>query len=125
MSLIRTSRAGFAGWPLDSILPRSQARAACARVLKNLAAQSHLSIRTEVMNLFSYTGSYNNACRELIGAGMDVHLIVGTHELFPHVFAVPSSKDANGQEVGAVRGVLTSVFSVIERGATHIGVATR
>jgi len=55
---------------------------------------------------------------------MDVHLIDGTYELFRHFFAVPSSKDANGQEVGAVRGVLTSVFSMIERGATHIGVAT-
>jgi 5'-3' exonuclease len=30
----------------------------------------------------------------------------------------------NGQEVGAVRGVLTSVFSMIQQGATHIGVAT-
>ncbi len=55
---------------------------------------------------------------------MDVHLIDGTYELFRHFFAVPSSKDANGQEVGAMRGVLTSVFSMIERGATHIGVAT-
>jgi 5'-3' exonuclease len=55
---------------------------------------------------------------------MDVHLIDGTYELFRHFFAVPSAKDANGQEVGAVRGVLTSVLSMIERGATHIGVAT-
>jgi 5'-3' exonuclease len=30
----------------------------------------------------------------------------------------------NGQEIGAVRGVLNSVLSMIERGATHIGVAT-
>jgi 5'-3' exonuclease len=32
--------------------------------------------------------------------------------------------DTNGQEIGAVRGVLNSVLSMIERGATHIGVAT-
>ncbi len=55
---------------------------------------------------------------------MDVHLIDGTYELFRHFFAVPSATDANGQEVGAVRGVLTSVLSMIEQGATHIGVAT-
>jgi 5'-3' exonuclease len=55
---------------------------------------------------------------------MDVHLIDGTYELFRHFYAVPASSDANGEEVGAVRGVLTSVLSMIERGATHIGVAT-
>jgi len=55
---------------------------------------------------------------------MDVYLIDGTYELFRHFFAVPSATDANGQEVGAVRGVLTSVLSMIEQGATHIGVAT-
>jgi 5'-3' exonuclease len=55
---------------------------------------------------------------------MDVHLIDGTYELFRHFYAVPSSKDANGQEVAAVRGVLTSVLSMFERGATHLGVAT-
>src|ERR1035437_495658 len=55
---------------------------------------------------------------------MDVHLVDGTYELFRHFFAVPAAKDINGQEIGAVRGVLTSVLSMIERGATHLGVAT-
>src|SRR6201987_4540160 len=55
---------------------------------------------------------------------MDVHLIDGTYELFRYFFAVPSATDANGQEIGALRGVLTSVLSMTERGATHIGVAT-
>ncbi|HEY2170667.1 MAG TPA: flap endonuclease, partial [Candidatus Angelobacter sp.] len=55
---------------------------------------------------------------------MDVYLIDGTYELFRHFFAVPSAKDASGQEIGAVRGVLTSVLSMIENGATHLGVAT-
>jgi 5'-3' exonuclease len=55
---------------------------------------------------------------------MDVHLIDGTYELFRHFFAVPAAADVNGQEVGAVRGVLTSVLSMIESGATHMGVAT-
>jgi 5'-3' exonuclease len=55
---------------------------------------------------------------------MDVYLIDGTYELFRHFFAVPAAKDLNGQEIGAVRGVLTSVLSMIERDATHLGVAT-
>ena len=55
---------------------------------------------------------------------MDVHLIDGTYELFRHFFAVPATADVNGQEVGAVRGVLASVMSMIEGGATHLGVAT-
>src|SRR5436309_15158839 len=54
---------------------------------------------------------------------MNVHLIDGTYELFRHFFAVPSAADVNGREIGAVRRVLTSVLSIIERGATHIGVA--
>ena len=55
---------------------------------------------------------------------MNVHLVDGTYELFRHFFAVPPAADINGQEIGAVRGVLTSILSMIERGATHIGVAT-
>ena len=55
---------------------------------------------------------------------MKVHLVDGTYELFRHFFAVPAAMDANGQDVGAVRGVLGTVLSMIERGATHIGVTT-
>lgn len=55
---------------------------------------------------------------------MNVHLIDGTYELFRYFFAVPSAKAESGQEIGAVRGVLGSVFSMIEAGATHLGVAT-
>jgi len=55
---------------------------------------------------------------------VNLHLIDGTYELFRHFFAVPSARDANGQEIGAVRGVLSSVASMIEQGATHLGVAT-
>jgi 5'-3' exonuclease len=55
---------------------------------------------------------------------MDVYLIDGTYELFRHFFAVPSVKDATEREVGAVRGVVNSVKGMIDRGATHLGVAT-
>src|SRR5436305_4245694 len=55
---------------------------------------------------------------------MDIYLIDGTYELFRYFYAVPSAKDTCGQEIGAVRGVLASVLSMIEGGATHVGVAT-
>src|SRR5437764_9987299 len=55
---------------------------------------------------------------------MDVHLIDGTYELFRHFYAVPAAQDVNGREIGAVGGVIRSVLSMLEHGATHIGVAT-
>jgi len=44
--------------------------------------------------------------------------------LFRHYYAVPSSRDPDGREVAAVRGVLTSLLGMIDGGATHIAVAT-
>src|SRR3954468_22270726 len=55
---------------------------------------------------------------------MQVHLIDGTYELFRHYYAVPSARDADGREVGAVRGVVASVLGMFNRGATHVAVAT-
>jgi 5'-3' exonuclease len=55
---------------------------------------------------------------------MKVHLIDGTYELFRHYFAVPKSFNSKGQEIGATRGVLVSMFSLLEGGATHIAIAT-
>ena len=55
---------------------------------------------------------------------MDVHLVDGTYELFRHFYAMPSAKDADGREVAAVRGVVTSLLGMITAGTTHIGVAT-
>ena len=55
---------------------------------------------------------------------MNIHLIDGTYELFRHFFAVPHARDAEGREVGAARGVLRSVLSMLKDGATHVGVAT-
>ena len=55
---------------------------------------------------------------------MDVHLIDGTYELFRHYHALPPAQDADGREVAAVRGVVGSVLGMINRGATHVAVAT-
>ncbi len=55
---------------------------------------------------------------------MKVHLVDGTYELFRHYFALPSSKDSEGREVGALVGVLASILGLLEGGATHIAVAT-
>jgi 5'-3' exonuclease len=55
---------------------------------------------------------------------LSCHLVDGTYELFRYFFAVPSHRDPSGVEVGAVRGVVGSVLTLLEEGATHIGVAT-
>jgi 5'-3' exonuclease len=54
-----------------------------------------------------------------------VHLVDGTYELFRAFFAkVPGHRDPQGVEVGAVRGVVTSMTMMLEEGATHVGIAT-
>jgi 5'-3' exonuclease len=55
---------------------------------------------------------------------MEVHLIDGTYELFRHFYALPSARDSDGNEVAAVRGVVASLFGMLQTGVTHIGVAT-
>ena len=55
---------------------------------------------------------------------MDVHLVDGTYELFRHFYALPAARDENGRNVAAVRGVVGSLLGMINRGATHVGVAT-
>jgi 5'-3' exonuclease len=44
--------------------------------------------------------------------------------LFRHYYAMPSARDQDGFEVGAVRGVLASVLGMIKNDAAHIAVAT-
>lgn len=51
---------------------------------------------------------------------MDVHIVDGTYELFRYHFG-PSNRDA---ERGATVGVLGTLLSLVEGGATHVGVAT-
>lgn len=56
---------------------------------------------------------------------MRIHLVDGTYELFRHFYGIPSSKNRDGEEIAAVRGVLYSIRALVhQEGATHIGVAT-
>lgn len=55
---------------------------------------------------------------------MQVHLVDGTYELFRHHFALPSRLNDAGMEVAATRGVVMSMFAMLEEGATHVGIAT-
>ena len=55
---------------------------------------------------------------------MKVHLVDGTYELFRHFYGAPSHRNEAGEEVAAVRGVVSSVLQLMEDGATHVGVAT-
>src|ERR1700719_5237195 len=55
---------------------------------------------------------------------MEVHLVDGTYELFRHFFGQPPRAADDGEEIGAARGVVLTVVSMLSEGATHLGVAT-
>ncbi len=55
---------------------------------------------------------------------MRVQLVDGTYELFRHFYALPSRRNARGEEVAAAAGVASSVLSILEAGGSHVAVAT-
>ena len=55
---------------------------------------------------------------------MEVHLVDGTYELFRQFFGQPPRAADDGSEIGAARGVVLSLLSMLADGATHLGVAT-
>src|SRR5256884_1877585 len=55
---------------------------------------------------------------------MIVHLVDGTYELFRHFYGLRRFNKGKDAPLGAVAGVLHPVLQMIEKGATHIGVAT-
>ncbi len=55
---------------------------------------------------------------------MIVHLIDGTYELFRHFYGQRSFNKGKDKPYGAVTGVLHATLEMIEKGATHLGVAT-
>ena len=55
---------------------------------------------------------------------MKAHLVDGTYELFRHHFGQPEEARSRPGTNGAVRGVLSTVASLLEDSATHVGVAT-
>ena len=57
-------------------------------------------------------------------AGMQVHLVDGTYELFRQFFGQPSRLGEDGRESAATRAVLQSVLRMLADGASHLGVAT-
>ena len=79
-------------------------------------------------------GGYCSARRELArvpragsrssNVGMIVHLVDGTYELFRHFYGLRRFNKGKDRPFGAVAGVLHTVLEMIEKGATHVGVAT-
>jgi 5'-3' exonuclease len=55
---------------------------------------------------------------------MIVHVVDGTYELFRHFYGQRRFNNGKDKPYGAVLGLLHSVLSMIEKGATHLGVAT-
>jgi 5'-3' exonuclease len=57
-------------------------------------------------------------------ARFKLHLVDGTYELFRAYFGAPPATSPGGQDVGATRGLLRSLLSLVrEDGVTHVGVA--
>ena len=53
-----------------------------------------------------------------------VHLVDGTYELFRSYFGAPPARDPSGREVGATRGFIRSMLSLLaEPGVTHVACA--
>ena len=55
---------------------------------------------------------------------MIVHLVDGTYELFRHFYGLRRFTKGKDRPYGGVVGVLQTVMQMLEKGATHIGVAT-
>ena len=55
---------------------------------------------------------------------VSVHLIDGTYELFRQFYGRRRFETDHARPLGAVAGVLHSILAMIEKGATHVGVAT-
>jgi 5'-3' exonuclease len=55
---------------------------------------------------------------------MIVHLVDGTYELFRHFYGLRRFTKGKDRPYGGVVGVLQTVLQMLEKGATHIGVAT-
>lgn len=56
---------------------------------------------------------------------MKVHLVDGTYELFRAYFAMPKMSAPDGQEIGAVRGLVGTMSALLRRpDVTHVAVAT-
>lgn len=55
---------------------------------------------------------------------MRVHLVDGTYELFRAYFGAPAAAASDGSEVGATRGILRSLLSLLrEDGVSHVACA--
>src|SRR5262245_44471591 len=55
---------------------------------------------------------------------MIVHLVDGTYELFRHFYGLRRFTKEADPPFGGVVGVLQSIVQMLEKGATHVGVAT-
>ena len=55
---------------------------------------------------------------------MIVHVVDGTYELYRHFYGLRRFNEGKDKPYGAVIGVLQTMLQMLEKGATHVGVAT-
>src|SRR6267378_3501076 len=110
---------------VDCTSPTEGGRAASGlpvcRLRLTASADAIGRVRTDVKNRRQAATSHVDRYTGSLDLAMDVYLVDGTYELFRHYYALPSARDADGREIGAVRGVLASVLGMINAGATHVG----
>ena len=59
-----------------------------------------------------------------MSAPVNLHLVDGTYELFRSYFGAPESKAPDGREVGAVRGLMASLWGLLrDEHTSHVAVA--
>jgi 5'-3' exonuclease len=67
---------------------------------------------------------YINGLSSRIMPSLAIHLVDGTYELFRQFYGRRHFEKNSPAPLGAVAGVLHSILEMIEKGATHVGVAT-
>ena len=70
------------------------------------------------------TGGAGRGDRSPVRPRVIVHLLDGTYELFRHFYGLRRFTKGEDRPYGAVAGVANTVLEMIEKGATHVGVAT-
>src|SRR6476620_1945364 len=55
---------------------------------------------------------------------MVIHLVDGTYELFRHFYGLRRFTKGKDRPYGGIVGVLQTILQMLEKGATHVGVAT-
>src|SRR5262249_3106131 len=127
--------AAFVGTPPQPAEPRAHRdgrRRDRPRLGGELRAGQGLAAARRLEGGRGQTLSGSRRRRDPLGSGspspipspVQLHLVDGTYELFRSFYGAPAATAPDGHEVGAVRGLLASLASLLrEPGVTHVAIA--